>query len=262
MKGLLSSVCALARAGPCSAWCSGVTSAAPGPDLARRELLRYGFVALLLVSELAAYGHHELAGWAWPWGAGFTSAFLVYALLSLALAYAARRALPPRWRPLALGLILGQGLAGLLFTLGLLPLASLRVELMPSTYISIRGFVFPQLLATGRFAAWFAYVGLGALLAGFHLALARAPHGSNWPTLSAWLNGLSGHARHGAVGLGAGRRGAGAGARRRRQRRRSPAPAPRRSPGARPARHRRSATHQHAAACCCNCRRRTASDAF
>ena len=154
----------------------------PGPDLARRELLRYGFLALLLVSELAAYGHHELAGWAWPWGAGFTSAFLVYALLSLALAYAARRALPPRWRPLALGLILGQGLAGLLFTLGLLPLASLRVELMPSTYISIRGFVFPQLLATGRFAAWFAYVGLGALLAGFTwLWLARRTEATGQP---------------------------------------------------------------------------------
>ena len=41
------------------------------------------------------------------------------------------------------------------------------MELTPAIYISIRGFVFPQVLATGRFAAWFAYVGLGALLAGF-----------------------------------------------------------------------------------------------
>ncbi len=141
----------------------------PAPTYERRELLRYGFGALLLVSELAAYGQNELAGWPWPWGAGFTTVFTVYALVTLALIYAARRALANSspWRARALGLILGQGLAGLLFTLGLLPLASLRLETSPSIYISIRGFVYPELLATGRFAAWFAYVGLGFLLAGF-----------------------------------------------------------------------------------------------
>ena len=154
----------------------------PAPDLARRELLRYGFVALLLVSEFAAWGHYQPGAQPWSWGAGLTSAFLVYAVLSLALAYAAHRALPPRWRPRAVGLILGQALAGLIFTLGLLPLASLRVELTPASYISIRGFVFPQVLATGRFAAWFAYVGLGALLAGFTwLWLARRTEATGQP---------------------------------------------------------------------------------
>lgn len=141
----------------------------PAPDYARRELLRYAFGALVLVSELVAWGHHEIAGWPLPWGAGSSPAFLLYVLASLALFYAARRALAPYplWRPRVLGLILGQGLAGLVFTLGLLPLASLRVETSPAIFLSIRGVVFPELLATGRFASWFAYVALGVLLAGF-----------------------------------------------------------------------------------------------
>ena len=220
----------------------------PAPDLARRELLRYGFVALLLVSEFAAWGHYQPGAQLWSWGAGLTSAFLVYAVLSLALAYAAHRALPSRWRPRAVGLILGQALAGLIFTLGLLPLASLRVELTPSIYISIRGFVFPQVLATGRFAAWFAYVGLGALLAGFTwLWLARRTEATGQPyargplallamlvtALLGWvLVGLAPAPAHVAVASGG-----------------EVALQPlAEAPGARPARHRRTASHQHAAA--------------
>ena len=142
----------------------------------RRWALQYGFVALVLMSELAAYGHFEIDGWPWSWGAGFTGAFLVYAVMSVALVgavllihfvSAAQRWIPPRWRPRVLGLALGQLVAGIFFSFGWLPMAAVRVETRPAIFISIRGFVFPELLPTARFAAWFAYLGLGILLAGF-----------------------------------------------------------------------------------------------
>ena len=142
----------------------------------RRGMLHYGFAALVLISELAAYGHYEIDGWPWSWGAGFTGAFLVYAVVSMALVgvvllvhyfSAAQRWIPPRWRPRALGLALGQLVAGTLFSFGWLPMAAVRLETRPAIFISIRGLVFPDLLPTARFAAWFAYLGLGILLAGF-----------------------------------------------------------------------------------------------
>jgi len=141
----------------------------PAADFARREALRYGFAALVLVTELAAWSHFERDGGLFPWGAGLSLALLLWSGLGLALFFVARRRLPPQtpWRPRALGLITGQGLALLLFSLGLLPLASLRLETEPAIFVSIRGLVFPEVLATARFAAWFAYLGLGCLLAGF-----------------------------------------------------------------------------------------------
>ena len=139
----------------------------PGCSIARRGALQYGFTALVLTSELAAYGHFELSGWPWPWGAGITAAFLLYALVSVALVFAALRFTPTNWRARALGLSLGQSLAGALFSLGVLPMAALRLELQPALFLSIRGAVFPELLPTARFASWFAYVALGLLLSAF-----------------------------------------------------------------------------------------------
>ena len=162
-----------------------------GVSVERREALQYGFAALVAISELAFYGHFELGGWPWPWGAGFTGAFWWFALIiagTLALvllahwgrgvqAWAATRGptarwfLPfwigPRWRLRLLGLAIGGGLAGLAFSNGWLPQAALRLELQPALFVSIRGIVFPELLPTARFAAWFAFLGLGILLAGF-----------------------------------------------------------------------------------------------
>ena len=141
----------------------------PSPDLDRREALRYGFGALLLVSELLAWGHFEHgAGWPWRPGAGLTIPTLALALVGINLFLAARgNLLPPRLRARARGTGLGVLAAGLVFGYGMLPMASLRVETAPAFFVSIRGFVMPDLLATARFAPWFAYVGLGVLIAGF-----------------------------------------------------------------------------------------------
>lgn len=162
-----------------------------GVSVGRRDALQYGFAALVVVSELAAYGHYEIAGWPWTWGAGLSGAFWPFALVIAALlglvllahfgsgvkdwvatrGVSARWFAPlwigPLWRLRLLGLALGGGLAGFIFSFGLLPMAAVRIELRPAIFISIRGIVFPELLPTARFAAWFAFVGLGILLAGF-----------------------------------------------------------------------------------------------
>ena len=135
----------------------------------QRARLRSGFIALLAFSELAFWLHHNAGGWpGLRAGAGGVSAsFLLWALFSLLLLAGARRLQQPRRRAQALGLAGGQALAGLLFAGGIMPDAALRVELSPSIYISNRGFVFPQLLPTARFAEWLAFLGLGLLAAIF-----------------------------------------------------------------------------------------------
>lgn len=162
-----------------------------GVSVERREASQYGFAALVITSELAAYGYFEIEGWPWSWGAGFSAAFWPFALVIAALlglvllahfgggvkGWAVTRGISgrwfapfwigSRWRLRLLGLALGGGLAGLIFSFGLLPMAAVRLELRPAIFISIRGLVFPALLPTARFAAWFAFVGLGILLAGF-----------------------------------------------------------------------------------------------
>ncbi len=141
----------------------------PSVDFARREALRYGFGALVLISELLAWGHWEGgAGWPWRHGAGLTIPTLAALLVFINLFLLGRgKLLPPLLRPRVQGLALGGLAASLLYSVALLPMASLRVETSPAFFISIRGFVMPDLLATGRFAPWFAYVGLGLLIAGF-----------------------------------------------------------------------------------------------
>ncbi len=47
-----------------------------------------------------------------------------------------------------------------------LPPLNVRAEIYPAIYMSIRGFVFPELLPSARFADWLAFVTLGAALAG------------------------------------------------------------------------------------------------
>ncbi|MCY4010222.1 MAG: ABC transporter permease subunit [Anaerolineaceae bacterium] len=147
-----------------------------GVSVERRVALQYGFTALVVVSELAAYGHHEIDGWPWAWGAGLSGEFWGYLFVSavlLALVWGVynvetvKQRMAPLWRPRLLGIALGQLLAGTLFSLGWLPMAAFRLELQPAVYISIRGFVFPEILPTARFASWFAFVALGILLAGF-----------------------------------------------------------------------------------------------
>jgi general L-amino acid transport system permease protein len=46
------------------------------------------------------------------------------------------------------------------------PTFTVRAEIYPAIYMSIRGFVFPELLPSARFADWLAFAALGAVLAG------------------------------------------------------------------------------------------------
>ena len=48
---------------------------------------------------------------------------------------------------------------------GMIPSNALRLELQPWVFFNIRGFAFPEILPTGRFAEWLAFVALGAAVA-------------------------------------------------------------------------------------------------
>lgn len=90
--------------------------------------------------------------------------FLIYFGVSVVL-IAASTFVPKLWRSLALGATIGQLIGGLLFYFGIVPNAAFRIELYPIIYMNIRGFAFPELLPTARFAEWMAFVGLGIALA-------------------------------------------------------------------------------------------------
>jgi general L-amino acid transport system permease protein len=70
------------------------------------------------------------------------------------------------------GTVVGQLVGGLLFYFGVVPAAAFRVETQPAFFLNNRGFVYPEVLPTSRFAEWFAYAALGvglALLLFFYL---------------------------------------------------------------------------------------------
>ena len=235
----------------------------PSPDFERREMLRHAFAALVLVAELAAWGHWE-QGEDWPWrpGAGLTLPTLALALAGLNLFLLGRGVLlPPRLRARSRGVGLGALVAALLFGYGLLPMASLRVETSPAFFLSIRGFVMPELLATARFAPWFAYVGLGVLIAGFvWIWLGRRTEDTGRPYARGRLMLLA-LLIPTAAGLGAGGPRAAALARRRSSRAASSccSPSPRRPRRACSAP--RTACAAARSRCWCRCPRRTASAA-
>ncbi len=134
----------------------------------RRVTVLTGIAAAVVVTEAAFWLASNVDGWQNLYGAGalLRPQFLVYVGVSLLLLALAARALPARWRPLALGAAAGQLSAGLLFYLGIMPSAALRFEVYPWFYISIRGFVLPETLVTARFPLWMAFVGLGLVVAG------------------------------------------------------------------------------------------------
>jgi general L-amino acid transport system permease protein len=61
--------------------------------------------------------------------------------------------------------IIGSVVAIIIFFF-VVPIITIRTEIYPAIYMSIRGFVFPELLPSARFADWLAFVALGAALAG------------------------------------------------------------------------------------------------
>ena len=134
----------------------------------RRVAMLAGIAAGAVVTEAAFWLYYNVEGWRSAYGAGalLNTQFLIYAGVSLLLLAGAALAIPERWRPLALGVTVGQMVAGLLFYLGVMPAAALRFEVFPWVYISIRGFVLPEVLVTARFPLWMAFVSLGLVLAG------------------------------------------------------------------------------------------------
>lgn len=90
--------------------------------------------------------------------------FLLYLVVSLVLIFAATRAPNAlRWR--LIGLSVGQLIGGLLFYFGVIPNAGIPLELYPTVFVSRRGFAFPELHTTGRFAEWLAFIAIGVTLA-------------------------------------------------------------------------------------------------
>jgi His/Glu/Gln/Arg/opine family amino acid ABC transporter permease subunit len=132
----------------------------------RRVFIVTAFYATLIALEAAFRLAFTQPAWAAYYASGnlLEGAFLLYIVISavlLAAAWFAPQEL--RWR--ALGLAVGQLIGGLLFYFGIAPAAAVRLELYPAVYVSVRGFVFPEILATARLAEWLAFVSVGVALA-------------------------------------------------------------------------------------------------
>jgi len=132
------------------------------PSAPKRAALTGALVGLIAVTEIAfrvtapgIYGSGSMGNVAF-WG------YMVLSGLLLLGAWFAPAAL--RWT--LLGLAGGQWVGGLLFYFGIMPQGGLRMELYPAIFITVRGFVFPEILPTARLAEWLAFVGVGAALAG------------------------------------------------------------------------------------------------
>lgn len=137
------------------------------PDSVRGVRLLFGLGAFAFVTEIAFALYHNNPAWSTAYGGSLSDpGFLAYVAVSVLLIAGAALGVSPAWRPHAVGATIGQFAAGLIFYLGITPDWSLRFEVFPSMYISVRGFVFPELMATGRFSEWLAFVVLGVILAG------------------------------------------------------------------------------------------------
>lgn len=136
----------------------------------RRIGIMTGLLAAFVTIEIAFWLNGHVDGWRGSYARDdvMNGGFLVYVVVSLLLIAAAWYApanTPSglRWR--ALGITIGQLVAGLLFYFGIVPDTGIRTEIYPAVFISIRGFVFPEFLTTARFANWMAFVGVGFALA-------------------------------------------------------------------------------------------------
>lgn len=135
-------------------------------DAPRRVLVMTAFYAAVITAEIAFRLAFTQPNWLALYSSGNLGnpTFIVYLVISLiliVLAWFGPKEL--KWR--ALGLTIGQLIGGLLFYFGIAPDAAARVEIYPAVFISVRGFVFPEVLATARLAEWLAFVGIGFALA-------------------------------------------------------------------------------------------------
>ena len=91
--------------------------------------------------------------------------FIIYALVSIVLIVVAFTQIKSvqRWR--AIGLTVGQFVGGLIFYFGIIPGNGIPMDVYPTVFISRRGFAFPEIHTTARFADWLAFIGIGISLA-------------------------------------------------------------------------------------------------
>jgi His/Glu/Gln/Arg/opine family amino acid ABC transporter permease subunit len=137
------------------------------PTAPRRVVITTGLLALFVTIEIAFWLNNTQAAWSGSYGNGnlVNGGFLLYTAVSLLLIGAAWYA-PKQMRWQALGVTVGQLIGGLLFYFGIVPNGeATRLEIYPAVFISVRGFVFPEILITSRFALWMAFVGVGLALA-------------------------------------------------------------------------------------------------
>ncbi len=131
------------------------------PSAPKRAALTGTLIGLIAATEIA---FRAVASGIY--GAGLSNpVFWVYIVVSL-LALAGAWFAPTTLRWTLLGLAGGQLAGGLLFCTGIMPQGGLRMELYPAVFITVRGFVFPEILPTARMAEWLAFVGVGMALAG------------------------------------------------------------------------------------------------
>ncbi len=126
-----------------------------------------GFYAAVIVVEIGFWLRNTQEAWAGAYGSGNlgNGGFILYLVASVLLIAACWFFIPKAMRWTALGIAVGQLLGGLLFYFGIIPNAGLRQELYPLVYISNRGFVFPEIIATARFTEWITFVAIGLALA-------------------------------------------------------------------------------------------------
>lgn len=129
----------------------------------RRRLRLFGFYAAVVTFEFAML----LAATAPYYGSGdlLTAPFLAYVAISVGVIAALQQFALPALKWQLTGLAVGQLIGGLLFYFGIIPTAGIRLELYPAVYITVRGIIFPEFIATARFTEWIVFVVIGVVLA-------------------------------------------------------------------------------------------------
>ncbi|MBC7810550.1 MAG: ABC transporter permease subunit [Burkholderiales bacterium] len=127
-----------------------------------------GLASALIVIEFAFWLSNNVEGWSNTYGKAnfFDASFWLYLIISGLLLGATRFAsLLKQNRWAGIGVIVGQLIGWLLFYFGIVPNSAFRLEMQPAIFMSIRGFAFPEVLPTTRFAEWLAFIILGIVIA-------------------------------------------------------------------------------------------------
>ncbi|RMF81907.1 MAG: ABC transporter permease subunit [Chloroflexi bacterium] len=123
-----------------------------------RQLAKSAGFAALIVAEGAFVLIRDLHG------QGVDAFLLLYIIASVVGIFAFFQG-RKWWWTTAVGVLMGQVVAGTLFYLGVLPAGGFKPTTSSVILLNNRGLVFPQIQATSRFSEWMAFVILGSLVA-------------------------------------------------------------------------------------------------